>query len=99
MDCDCTPGDAAQHQDGAVQHAQRALDLDGEVNVPGSIDDVDVGAPGFLFVQVVGGLGPLHARRRRLDGDTAFALQIHGVHGGADAVLALHLVDWWIMPV
>ena len=27
--------------DRAVQHAQRALDLDGEVDVPGRVDDVD----------------------------------------------------------
>ena len=28
-------GDAVEHGDGAVEHAQRALDLDGEVDVPG----------------------------------------------------------------
>ncbi len=35
-------GDAAQHHDGAVEHAQRALDLDREVDVSGGVDDVDV---------------------------------------------------------
>ena len=35
-------GDGAEHEDGAVEHAQRALDLDGEVDVPGRVDDVDV---------------------------------------------------------
>ena len=29
--------------DGAVQHAQRALHLDGEVHVAGGVDDVDLG--------------------------------------------------------
>ena len=85
--------DAAQHQDGAVQHAQGALHLDGEVHVPGGVDDVDVGALGLGIVQVIGGLAPLHAGGRGLDGDAALALEIHGVHGRADAVLALHLVD------
>ena len=35
-------GDAAQHEDRAVEHAQRALDLDGEVDVARRVDDVDV---------------------------------------------------------
>ena len=34
-------GDAVEHGDGAVEHAQRALDLDGEVDVAGRVDDVD----------------------------------------------------------
>jgi hypothetical protein len=72
---------------------QGAFHLDGEVHVPGGIDDVDVGAVGFLVIQVVRGLAPLDARRRRLDGNAAFALQIHGIHGRAHAVLTLHLVD------
>ena len=32
---------AAEHRDGAVEHAQRALDLDREVDVARGIDDVD----------------------------------------------------------
>ena len=31
----------AEHGHGAVEHAQRALDLDGEVDVAGGVDDVD----------------------------------------------------------
>ena len=31
-----------EHQDRAVEHAQRALDLDREVDVAGRVDDVDV---------------------------------------------------------
>ena len=34
-------GDAVEHRNRAVEHAQRALDLDGEVDVPGGVDDVD----------------------------------------------------------
>ena len=40
-DCGCTPRHRAEHRDRRVEHAQRALDLDGEVDVPGRIDDVD----------------------------------------------------------
>ena len=32
---------AVEHRDRAVEHAQAALDLDGEVDVPGRVDDVD----------------------------------------------------------
>jgi hypothetical protein len=34
-------GDGVEHRDRAVEHAQRALDLDGEVDVAGRVDDVD----------------------------------------------------------
>src|SRR5215831_7483329 len=34
-------GHRVEHGDGAVEHPQRALDLHGEVHVPGRIDDVD----------------------------------------------------------
>jgi hypothetical protein len=35
-------GDTAQHQDGAIEHAQGPLHLDGEVDVARGVDDVDV---------------------------------------------------------
>ena len=34
-------GDAVEHGDGAVEDAQRPLDLDREVDVAGRVDDVD----------------------------------------------------------
>ena len=74
-------GDGAQHEDGAVEDAQRALDLDREIDVSRRVDDVDV-------VPV-----PLAVRRGGLDRDAALALQVHRVHLGADAVLALDVVD------
>ena len=43
--------DAVEHRDGAVEDAQRALDLDGEVDVAGGVDDVDRG--GLSTQQVV----------------------------------------------
>ena len=36
-------GDRVEQGDGAVEHAQRALHLDGEVDVAGRVDDVDRG--------------------------------------------------------
>ena len=32
---------AVEHADGAVEHAQRALDLDREIDVAGRVDDVE----------------------------------------------------------
>ena len=34
-------GDRVEQRHGAVEHAQRALDFDGEIDVAGRIDDVD----------------------------------------------------------
>ena len=45
--------DGAEHQDGPVQDAQAALDLDGEIDVAGRIDEVDPG------------VAPVDARWRR----------------------------------
>ncbi len=73
--------DRAEDEDGRVEDAQGPLDLDGEVDVAGRVDDVD---------RVV---GPLDVGRGRGDGDAPLALEVHGVHGRADAVLALDLVD------
>src|SRR5699024_5084947 len=70
-----------QHQHGAVEDAERALDLDGEVHVPGGIDQVDVVA----VPDAVGG--------GRLDRDALLALEIHRVHLGAHARLAPDLLD------
>src|SRR6185312_2615217 len=70
-------GDSTEQRYGAVENAQRALDLDGEVDVPGSIDDVDA----------VLGEGLVHALpetggRRGGDGDSALLLLFHVVHDG-----------------
>jgi hypothetical protein len=89
-------GDAAQHHDGAVEHAQRPLDLDREVDVAGGVDDVDV-------VRLDADLGraarPGAVGRGRLDGDAALALQLHRVHLGATP--SLPFTSWiaWIRLV
>ena len=74
-------GDGAQHEDRPVEHPQRPLDLDREVDVARRVDDVD---------EVV---VPLAVRRGGLDRDAALALQVHRVHLRPDAVLALDVVD------
>ena len=74
--------DGAEHEDRPVQHAEAALDLDGEIDVAGRVDQVDVAA---LPLDAGGGAG---------DGDAAFAFQVHVVHGGpALALDLLHAVD------
>src|SRR5262249_29877454 len=61
---------SVEHGDGAVEDAQRTLDLSGEVNVTRSIDDVDAD----VFPRTCGG--------SRGDGDAALLLLLHPVHGG-----------------
>ena len=59
----------AEHSDRAVQHAEGTLDLDGEIDVAGSVDDVET-----IVLPVAG-------RRGRGDGDAALLLLSHPVHG------------------
>ena len=75
------PADRAEDEHRAVEDAQGPLHLDGEVNVPGGVNDVDI----VVFPGTVGS--------GRLDGDAALPLQFHVVHSRADTVLAAHLVD------
>ena len=71
-------------QDGhrAVQHAQRTLDLNGEVNVAGGVDDVDA-----VTVRLEGGrvmlsfgMAPVAGGSGGGDGDTTLLLLHHPVH-------------------
>src|SRR5690606_9110711 len=73
--------DRAQHEHRAVEHAQRTLDLDGEVDVPGGIDDVEAVLPHGL----------VHARPERRGGggragDAALLLLLHPVHRGGSVM-------------
>ena len=73
-------GDGVEHGDRAIEHAQRPLHLDGEVHVPGRIDDVDSKA---LPERGRGGGG---------DGDPPLLLLDHPVHGRGTLVHLAELV-------
>ncbi len=73
-------GDRVEQRDRAVEHAQRALDLDGEVDVARRVDDVD---PVAL---------PLAGGGRGGDRDAALLLLLHPVHDGGALVNLPHLV-------
>jgi hypothetical protein len=72
--------DGVKERDRAVEHPQRALDLDGEVDVTGRVDDVDA-VP-----------APLAGRRGRRDRDAALLLLLHPVHRGGALVDLADLV-------
>ena len=67
-------GDRVEQGDGAVEHAERALHLDGEVHVSRRIDDVDP-VQGAVPVPEAG-------RGGGGDGDAPLLLLLHPVHGG-----------------
>ena len=71
-------GDRVEHRDRAVEDAQRALDLDREVDVAGRVDDVDLA------------VAPLRGGRGRRDRDAALLLLDHVVH---DRGAFVHLAD------
>ena len=73
-------GHGVEHGDGAVEHAQRALDLDRKVHVPGRIDNVHPE------------VAPERRRRSRRDRDAALLLLDHPVHDGGALVHLAHLV-------
>jgi hypothetical protein len=88
--------DRVEHRAGAVEHAQRAFDLDGEVDVPRGVDDVDL-----VDVPMVAGFEARQVGRRPEaggggggDGDAALLLLLHPVHhGGAFVDLADLVAD------
>ena len=77
------------HHDGAVEHAHRALDFDGEVDVARGVDDVDA-----VLGKVAGHAFPERRGGGGRDGDAAFLLLLHPVHGGRAVVyLADFVID------
>ena len=80
-------GDGVEERDRAVEDAQRALDLDGEVDVTGRVDDVDPV------------IAPRSGGRGGRDRDAALLLLLHPVHDGralvdlADLVRATRVVE------
>ncbi len=74
--------DRAEHRDRAIEHAQRALDFNGEIDVSRRVDNIDA-----VVAPEAGG-------RRRRDRDAALLLLHHPVHGrGAFVHLADLVVD------
>ena len=69
-----------ENADSAVEDAQRALYLDREVDVARRIDDIDAVVT------------PERSRGSRSDGDAAFLLLDHPVHGGSPLVYLSDLV-------
>src|SRR5690606_16954642 len=74
-----------QECNGTVKHAKGALDLNGEVDVTRGIDDVEAT---LLTIATL----PERGRSRGGDGDTAFLLLSHPVHGRGAIVRLAHLV-------
>jgi len=73
-------GDRVEQGDGAVEYAQRALDLDREVDVAGRVDDVDAA------------VAPVARGRGGRDRDAALLLLRHPVHDRGALVNLPHLV-------
>ena len=73
-------GDAVEHRNRAVEDPERALDLNGEVDVTRGVDDVDQ----VLVPDTGGGGGG--------DGDATLLLLLHPVHGGGALVDLTDLV-------
>jgi hypothetical protein len=73
-------GSGIEHAHRPVEHAQAAFHLDGEIDVAGRVDDVEP-----LALPKGGGCS-------RGDGDAAFLLLLHPVHGRGALVHLAHLV-------
>ena len=80
-------GHGVEHRDGAVEHAQGALDLGREVNVAGRVDDLEA-----VLLAVVGTAGVFPEARGGggRDGHAALLLLHHPVHRRGAVV---HLAD------
>ena len=75
------PAGTAKNADSPVENLQRTIDLDREINVSGSVDDVET-----VVVPETG-------RGRRLDRDAAFLLLVHEVGCRGAVVDFAHFVD------
>ena len=79
------PLDGREHDDGAVEHAERPLDLGGEVDVAGRVDDVDRDRLACVL--------PVAGDRRGDDRDPALALLLEVVGRRVALVDVPHPVD------
>src|SRR5207302_9609321 len=81
-----------EERDGTVQHAQRSLDLDGEVHVSRRIDDVDAVLGTVALVVALPVAAPEASGGRRRNGDPALLLLLHPVNRGGAVVNLADLV-------
>ncbi|MNJ36193.1 hypothetical protein D3C77_309720 [compost metagenome] len=79
---------ATEHHHCAVEHAQRALHLDGEVDVAGGVDDVEA----VLVGELLGRTLPERRGGGGGNGDPAFLFLGHPVHGRGTVVHFAHFV-------
>ena len=79
-----------EHDDSAVQHAQTSFHFRGKVHVSRRVDEVDGCVDLFAIDERC---LPVRLRRGGRDGDAAFALLFHPVHGGRSFVHLADLVD------
>ena len=75
------PGNRINGEDRSIENTAGALHLCGEVNVAGSIDQVE-------FIAL-----PLKVGGRRSNGDSTFLLFLHEIHGGLAIMNLTKLVD------
>ncbi len=80
------PLDGRKHDDSTVQDPQRALDLGGEVDVPGRVDDIDRER---LAIDIL----PATGDRRCDDRDPPFPLLLEVVGRGVSLVDVPHAMD------
>ena len=81
------PGDAVEHRHRTVEHAQRALHLDGEIDMARRVDDVDA-----VVVPETGGRGGG-------DRDAALLLLLHPVHRRGTVMHFADLVGFIIIQI
>ena len=74
-------GNGAKDAHRAVEHPKRALHFDGEVDMARGVDDIDL-----MVFPGAGGAG-------RSDGDAAFLLLGHEIHGGGAVMNLAHAMD------
>jgi hypothetical protein len=87
--CGCTPAQPHKHHHGTVEHPQRTLHLDREIDVPGGVDDVQA-----VLVELLVHALPEAGGRRGGDGDATLLLLRHPVHRGGAVVHLAELVRY-----
>src|SRR5690606_10770079 len=80
-------GRGTQHHHRTIQYSQGSLNLNGEVHVSGSVDNVDA-----VLVELLAHARPEAGNCSRGDRDATLLLLLHPVHGRGPVVDLTHLV-------